>query len=116
MSRKKLSLIPKVWGWVLFGGFYLGEVIKSNLFILWDVLTPGHLSDPSIIAVDLPEEMSDIQILLVSNLVTMTPGTLSLELTSDRKKLLIQILYTGDVEATRNHISQNYVHRVFSLS
>lgn len=116
MNRKKLSFVCKVVGWISFGAFYIGEVVKSNLFILWDVLTPGDLTNSSIIAVDLPEEMTDTQVILVSNLVTMTPGTLSLELTEDRKKLLIHILYTGDVEETRNHITNNYVHRVFSLS
>jgi len=116
MSGGELSLGRKVTGWVLFGCFYLKEVIQSNLFILWDVVTPGHLAEPGIIAVDIPEEMTDTQVLLVSNLVTMTPGTLSLELTPDRKKLLIHILYLGDVEDARANIMKNYVHRVLSLS
>lgn len=115
MKKEQLPFIRKIVGRILFIGFYLVEIIKSNFFILWDVVTPSDLTQPSIISVDIPEEMTPTQILLVSNLVTMTPGTLSLELTDDRKKLLIHLLYAGDIETTRNHISQNYVHRVLTL-
>lgn len=115
MKKENLSFIRKTVGRILFIGFYLVEIIKSNFFILWDVVTPRDLTKPSIISIDIPEEMTPTQILLVSNLVTMTPGTLSLELTADRKKLLIQILYASDIEVTRNHISKNYVHRVLTL-
>jgi multicomponent Na+:H+ antiporter subunit E len=111
-----LSLPAKAWGWIRFAGFYLKEVVLSNFYILWDVLTPGDQSRPGIIALDLPTEMSDTQVLLVSNLITMTPGTLSLELTEDRAKLLIHVLYLHDVEGTRNHMMENYVHRVLNLS
>lgn len=116
MSRKKKSFMRKLFGWICFLGFYVGEVVKSNLYILWDVLTPGHLGNPCIVALTIPEEMTDTQVLIVSNLITMTPGTLSLELTEDRAKLLIHILYTGDLDKTRYHLTQNYVHRVLSLS
>jgi multicomponent Na+:H+ antiporter subunit E len=115
MTRNKPSFVRKSLGLILFSGFYLLEVVKSNLFILWDVLTPGDLSSPSILALELPEEMTDTQVLIVSNLITMTPGTLSLDLTEDRKKLLIHILYSDDVEKTRNHLTKNYVHRVCTL-
>jgi len=116
MNKPKLSFVRKTIARIQFVGFYLKEIIKSNFFILWDVITPKDLTRPSILSVDIPEEMTPTQILLASNLVTMTPGTLSLELTADSRKLLIHILYTGDIEATRNHIIQNYVHRVLSLS
>lgn len=116
MKRKRLSFPRRAWGWVRFSGFYLGEVMRSNLFIVWDVLTLDDKSNPSIIALELPEEMTDNQVLLVSNLMTMTPGSLSLDLTADRKKLLVHILYSRDIEKTRNYLMKNYVHRVLDLS
>lgn len=114
--RKRLSMPAKVWGWTRFAGFYLREILSSNFNIVWDVLTPDDKSRPGIIALDLPTEMTDNQVLLVSNLMTMTPGTLSLELTEDRAKLLVHVLYLRDVESTRNHLMENYVHRVLNLS
>ncbi|WP_234044509.1 Na+/H+ antiporter subunit E [Haloferula rosea] len=90
--------------------------MKSNLLIAWDVLTPTDKTRAGIIALDLPERLGDGQILLISNLITMTPGSLSLELSPDRRTLLIHVLYLDeDVEVTRNHLQQNYVERVLKL-
>lgn len=113
---KRLSLPAKAWGWTRFAGFYFKEILLSNFYIVWDVLTPDDKSRAGIIALDLPREMTDNQVLIVSNLMTMTPGTLSLDLTEDRGKLLVHVLYLRDVEATRNHLMENYVHRVLYLS
>ena len=111
-----LSLVGKTIGWIRFGGFYLGEVLKSNLAIAWDVLTPEDKSAPGIIAIELPAGLNDFQILLISNLITMTPGSLSLDLSPDRRTLLLHILYLDDVEETRQHFIENYVNRVLHLS
>ncbi|MBT8038096.1 MAG: Na+/H+ antiporter subunit E [Verrucomicrobiae bacterium] len=114
--KTRLSPTQKMIGWVRFAGFYLTEIFKSNLSIAWDVLTPEDKSSPGIIALDLPDGLSDAQILLISNLITMTPGSLSLDLCADRRTLLLHILYLDDVEKTRQHFLENYVHRVLHLS
>lgn len=114
--KPRLPWPAKALGWTRFAGFYLWEVLLSNFYILWDVITPDDKSRAGIIALDLPDEMTDTQVLIASNLMTMTPGTLSLELTGDRKKLLIHVLYLHDVEATRKHLMENYVLRVLNLS
>jgi multicomponent Na+:H+ antiporter subunit E len=112
---KTLSFPGKCIGWIRFGGFYLMEVLKSNFAIALDVLTPGDSSSPGIIAIELPPGLGDFQILLISNLITMTPGSLSLDLGADRRTLLLHILYLDDVEKTRNHLTENYVNRVLHL-
>ena len=111
-----LSLPGKIIGWIRFAGFYLTEVLKSNLSIAWDVLTPEDKTNPGIIALDLPVGLSDGQILLISNLITMTPGSLSLDLSADRRTLLLHVLYLDDVEENRKHFMENYVNRVLHLS
>lgn len=103
-------------GWLRFAGFYLAEVLKSNLAIAWDVLTPTDKGRPGILCLPLPEGLRDGQILLISNLITMTPGTLTLDLSEDRRLLVLHILYLGDVEETRRHLLENYVQRVVQLT
>ncbi|QTN31879.1 Na+/H+ antiporter subunit E [Akkermansiaceae bacterium] len=116
MKRQRLPFALRAWGWISFAGFYLAEVLRSNMVIVWDVLTVEDKTCPSIIALDLPSEMTDNQVLLVSNLMTMTPGSLTLDLTADRAKLLVHVLYSHDVEDTRSYLMKNYVHRVLDLS
>ncbi|MEM9787739.1 MAG: Na+/H+ antiporter subunit E, partial [Pseudomonadota bacterium] len=39
---------------------------------------------------------SDIEILLVTNLISLTPGTLSLDVTPDRKTLIVHAMFADD--------------------
>lgn len=72
--------------------FYLKEIMVSNLRVAYDVLTPEHKMTPGIIAVDVAD-MSDVQISLMANFITMTPGTLGLAVSEDHKKLYIHAMY-----------------------
>ena len=110
------GLLRKTAAWLGFAAFYLREVLVSNLVIARDVITPKDEANPGILALELPEAMSEWQILLVSNLITMTPGTLALDLSPDRRTLFLHILYLHDIEQTRRHLLDNYVNRVRQLT
>jgi multicomponent Na+:H+ antiporter subunit E len=67
-----------------FALFYLWQLILSNLRVAYDVVTPTHYMRPGVIAVPL-EAHTDAEITLLANLITLTPGTLSLDLSADRR-------------------------------
>lgn len=79
-------------------GFFLYELVVGALRVSWDVITPTHLSRPAIIAMPL-DVKSDIEILLVTNLISLTPGTLSLDVTPDRKTLYVHAMFADDPDA-----------------
>ncbi|MFU8893298.1 MAG: Na+/H+ antiporter subunit E [Luteolibacter sp.] len=99
-----------------FACFYVKEVITANLFIAVDIMRPKSAASPGFIELPLGP-MSNMQILLLTNLITMTPGTLSFDLSHDRKRLLIHIMYLRDrPEEVREHLIERYVnviHRLF---
>jgi multicomponent Na+:H+ antiporter subunit E len=80
-----------------FIGFYLFNLVKSNLLIAYDILTPVMRSTPAFITIPLRLK-TDAGLLLFSNLVSMTPGSLSYEITEDRKQLVVHILYMNSKE------------------
>jgi multicomponent Na+:H+ antiporter subunit E len=111
-----MSFVKKWAGWLWLPVFYFIEVVKSNMQIAWDVLTPSDRTHQGFLRLSLPEGISDFRILLISNLITMTPGTLIVGLSEDRRTLLCHVLYLGDdIEATRQNLQRNYVHRVHQL-
>jgi multicomponent Na+:H+ antiporter subunit E len=92
--------------------FYISEVVKSNLRVAYDVLTPTHGMKPGIIAVDV-EGMTDRQLLFMANLITMTPGTLGLHLSPDHSKLYIHAMYIDEnVAVLAEELKVNYGRRV----
>ncbi|MBR2656749.1 Na+/H+ antiporter subunit E [Yoonia sp.] len=78
--------------------FFLYELVMSSLRVAYDVLTPNDYSTPAIL--DMPLDVnSDFEILLVTNLISLTPGTLSLDVSDDRKTLTFHAMYAEDPDA-----------------
>jgi multicomponent Na+:H+ antiporter subunit E len=91
------SYFRRVWRVLRLTGFFLYELVVSSLKVAWDVVTPRHRSNPAIIEMPL-DVQSDLEILLVTNLISLTPGTLSLDVTSDRKTLIVHAMFADDPE------------------
>ena len=103
--------VPKVLGLI---GFFGKELLISNLRVLWDVITPRHISRPGIIGLPL-DARTDGEIMLVANLISLTPGTLSLDLSEDRRMLYIHVMFLDDVDQTRAQIKQGLEKRVLEV-
>jgi len=92
-------------------GYFIWQLLVSNFRVLWDVVTPKHISKPGVIAVPLDAE-SDFEIMMVANLVSLTPGSLTLDVSDDRKRLYVHMMFLDDVEAARREIKQGIEKRV----
>jgi len=51
---------------------------------------------------------SDAQITLLANLITLTPGTLTVDVSDDRRELLVHAIDCPDVEAARRDIADGF--------
>lgn len=102
--QKLLSLVRLIL-------FFLWELLVSSLQVAWDVLTPMHRSRPGIIAVPI-EAKTDLEITTLANLVSLTPGTLSLDLSSDHKTLYVHAMFVDDPESIRRDIKKGMERRV----
>lgn len=102
---------------VLFGfiGFFLWELVVANLRMARDVLSPRPKFVPGVIAVPL-DVKGDGQITAFANLLTLTPGTLSLDISRDRKVLYIHDMYAADPEASRQAVKSGFERRIRRLS
>lgn len=93
----------RVFAWVRLLVMFLYELVVSSLAVAWDVLTPQPRARPAIIEVPL-DVKTDAGILLVTNLITLTPGTLSLDVSDDRKTLKVHAMFAYDTEALRKSL------------
>ncbi len=94
-----------------FVAFFIWELIKANLRVTWEVLTRRHHMRPGVIAVPLDLE-TDAQIMLLTTLITLTPGTLSLDVSADRKTLYIHAMFIRDREQMQHAIKHGFERRV----
>jgi len=92
-------------------GYFVYELIVSNFKVLWEVVTPRHISRPGIIGIDLAAR-TDLEIMLVANMISLTPGTLSLDLSPDRRVLYVHFMFLDDPAAARRDIKEGLERRV----
>ena len=92
-------------------GYFLYQLIVSNFRVMWEVITPRHSSRPGIIGIDLAAR-TDLEIMLVANMISLTPGTLSLDISDDRRVLYVHFMFLDDPAAARREIKEGLERRV----
>ena len=109
--NRLLHWIIKLPRLIEFGLFYAKEVVMSNLKVAYDVITPNYYMKPAFIELDM-QGMSDQQILFAANLITMTPGTLSLDFCEETKRLKVHSMYVDDPEAAVRELETKILRRI----
>lgn len=78
---------------------FLWDMLRSNLRVAYDVVTPTHLMRPAIIRLPL-EAQTPGEITMLANFISLTPGTLSLDVAEDGKALFVHVMYLDDERQT----------------
>lgn len=105
LQGARSTYFSRVWYWAKLIVMFLYELLVSSVQVLKDIFTPQHLSNPAII--DMPLDVkSDAGILLVTNLISLTPGTLSIDVSEDRKMLQLHVMFADDPEAVCRQLKQ----------
>ncbi len=110
-ARTYVQRIPRLIEFIV---VYAAEVIVSSLRIAWEIITPVPRRRPGIIVVPLDLE-TDTEIALLANLITFTPGTVTIDIAEDRSHLVVHDMFIHDPDAARAHIKQRYERLVMRL-
>lgn len=111
-ERKYFSKIPLI---VSFFFYFIYELVKANLEVAYDIATPKFYMKPGIIAVPLTAT-TDLEITLLANLITLTPGTLSLDVSEDRSLLYVHAMYITDRESFIDSIKNGFEKRLLEIT
>ncbi len=104
----------KFWYAAELAGYFAWQLVLANLKVAWDVLTPTHHMRPGVVAVPL-DAQSDLEITILANLITLTPGTLSLDVSDDKSVLYVHVMHLGDMDEFRSEIKQGLEIRLLRL-
>lgn len=110
-----IRTIQRFLGAIRLGLLFLWEVLLANLRLAYDVVTPRYHMRPGIIALPLDAE-TDVEITLLANLISLTPGSLSLEVSADHKVLYIHAMYIDDVHAVQQRLKRSFERRVIEVT
>lgn len=106
--------LPKAINFIV---FFLKELVVANLKVAFDILTPHYRMKPTVIALPL-SVTTDMEITLLAAVITLTPGTLSIDVRSDKKVLYVHTLYlkNGDIEQLKQSLKYGYERRIMELT
>lgn len=106
----------------IFVPYVLWQILKSNLSLAWTIIQPekelASRLHPEIVAVPLTVS-TDLEIMLLATIITLTPGTLSMDLgtnADDEQVLYVHSLLTEDPDEFCKSIKQSFEQPILNIT
>jgi multicomponent Na+:H+ antiporter subunit E len=85
-------------------GYFTWKLVEANIVMAREVVTPRNRIEAGVIEVALPPT-SDLIVTLVANAVSLTPGTLTLEVRQlATPTLYVHVLHLHDIDRARTEV------------
>ena len=110
-DARYFMLLPKL---IAFFFYFLWELFKANLQVAYEVITPNFKMKPGIVKVPLTIQ-SNLGITFLANMISLTPGTLSLDVSNDKKVLYVHSMYITDRQEFIDGIKNGFEKRILEI-
>jgi multicomponent Na+:H+ antiporter subunit E len=101
----------RMWQVASLALLFLYELVLSAVRVAAIVIRPKIELQPGIIAYPLTVDR-DFEITMLANLITLTPGTLSVDVSEDRKTLYVHCIDVPDPQATIDDIKNGFERKI----
>ncbi len=94
-------------GWKLFKFlvYFTKIMVRANLQVAWEVLTPQMHQTPRIIRYSV-KGMTDVERTILASAITLTPGTLVVDISPDDEWLYVHCMYAKDRQSSIDEIDE----------
>ncbi len=118
-----IPMITSAWWPDTPNSFHMGRMISYSVVVLWDILVanvqvawivltkPNSQLRPAWIVVPL-DLVQPEAITILAGTITLTPGTVSADLSDEGHSLLVHVLHTDDPDGVRDEIKSRYEARL----
>ncbi|MEQ9461460.1 MAG: Na+/H+ antiporter subunit E [Phycisphaeraceae bacterium] len=91
------SYLKSITRLIAFSWYFVRILVIANLQVAYEVLTPTHHMKPRILRYNV-DGLTDVQKTTIANAITLTPGTLTSDISEDGRHLYIHAMYAGTRE------------------
>lgn len=106
--------LSRVWWVIDLTLVFLWEVLKANFIVAGLALARKIELNPGVVRVPLELE-SDLAIVILANMITLTPGSLSVDITPDRKQFIVHVLNMTSEDEVRREIKETFERRILRI-
>jgi Multisubunit Na+/H+ antiporter, MnhE subunit len=86
-----------------FGFYVLYKLVEANVVLAWEIVTPRNTINTGVIAVPLRTE-SNTAMMVIANVITLTPGTMTIEVAGSPPVIYVNVLHLNDIERVRRDL------------
>jgi multicomponent Na+:H+ antiporter subunit E len=96
--------------------FFIKEMFLASFQVAYEVITPKSYAVAGLVALPL-DVKSNLEITVLSSLISLTPGTLSVDVSEDRSLLFVHAMFIphGDVEIIKQELKLGFERRVYRI-
>lgn len=121
-----IPLMTSIWWPDTPKGFRLFKMVRYSFVVIWDILVanvqvawivitvPNSKLRPAWIVVPLELRQPEA-ITVLAGTITLTPGTVSADLSDEGHSLLVHVLHTDDPDSVREDIKSRYERRLLEI-
>lgn len=95
--------------------FLTKELVKANIRVAYYTVSSLKTLRPAILAVPL-EPLTDPEITLLANLITLTPGTLTLDVSADKRQMFVHFMHVDDPSEAVQEIKSGFERRIMEAT
>jgi len=97
--------------------YFVKEFIRSNIRLTKEIITPKINLHPAVVKVPL-HLRTDVGVMVLTNISNLTPGTLVVGISDDRKHLFVHTIYLegGTLETFKTYMSDGLEKRLLNIS
>lgn len=99
---------------ISFALYFLKELVAASINVLLSIIQPDRIR-PGVIAVPL-DLYTDFQITVLANVITLTPGTLSLDVSTDKRVIYVHSIRVKDPDDFRRQIKEGFERRILDIA
>jgi multicomponent Na+:H+ antiporter subunit E len=111
-----MTLVRRAWFAIVLFVVFLWDLVVSSVQVARAVISPRDVTRPRLVTVPL-RVTTDVEITLVANFISLTPGTLSVDVSPDRGTLLVHDIFGGaSGDATRAGVRDGIEARVLKVT
>ena len=107
-----MTFIRKTSSWVVLAVIFVRELLLSVWDVALTVIRPARVTQSAIVAVPL-DVKSDAGVVLLANMITLTPGTISIHVSDDRSVLYVHVM--NALPDTVQRIKTGFERRVMEV-
>lgn len=96
--------------------FTIYELIQANIRVAIYTVSSLRSLRPAVLEVPLQPDLTDAEITLLSTLITLTPGTLTLDVADDRSALYVHFMHVDDTDAAIDAIKRGFERRILEVT